>query len=349
MKWMRMVAALSASIPLMIAGCQKQSQQSTPNSAHTPQSVPSNPAGRTPAVEQKANPVLVYSTSISTPKAPTPNANQERVDEAGSREDLPQPDEYVVLQGTARTTLEAALSGATGSGPVLLPDQSAATLMDSVPEQFRNSCEAMVANWGANAMGKAKWTVRVLFSLRRPERTEALLAFRCASTAEGQADYYDERPAIVSLTPETAALKLVPLAPGDYGDPTLYRLDFSQVLAAVGAQLVELQVYHSTDNLCCGGVDEQSGGRRVIVVLSDGKQALSVDERTEVDSYDDSAEDADTHTICESKISYLRDGAGNVESIATETRCTENEEPLPEVKKQTFRWNKEAQRFDEVK
>jgi hypothetical protein len=61
------------------------------------------------------------------------------------------------------------------------------------------------------------------------------------------------------------------------------------------AQLVELQFYHSTDNLCCGGVDEESGGRRVILDLSDGKQALSVDERTEVDSYDDSVEeDADT-------------------------------------------------------
>jgi hypothetical protein len=167
----------------------------------------------------------------------------------GIRESLPQADESVALQGAAWATLEAAFSGATGSGPVLLPDESAATLMDSVPEEFRNSCDAMVANWAAK--GKAKWTVRVLFSLRRPEGTKALLALRCASTAQGQGDYYDERPAIVSFTPETATLKLIPLAPQDNGDPTLYRLDFSQAFTVLGAQLVELQVYHSEGTVGC--------------------------------------------------------------------------------------------------
>jgi hypothetical protein len=351
MKVIRIVAALSALVPFMFAGCRKQSQQTVPNSAQavTQAAAPIPPSSASTAV-QKAAPVFVYSTTVSTPRtAPATNENKGRVYEAGSREDLPQADEYVVLQGAARTTLEAALSGAAGSGPVLLPDESAATLMDSLPEEFRNSCDAMVANWGANAKGKAKWTVRVLFSLRRPEEMEAMLALRCASTAQGQDGYYDERPAMVSLTPETATLKLIPLAATGYGDPTLYRLDFSQAFTVVGAQLVELQVYHSTDNLCCGGVDEESGGRRVILDLSDGKQALSVDERTEFDSYDDSAEDADTHTICESKISYLRGTAGNVVSIVTESRCTQNEEPLPELKRQTFRWNAESHRFDEVK
>ncbi|MGA8234743.1 MAG: hypothetical protein WB795_24925 [Candidatus Acidiferrales bacterium] len=149
--------------------------------------------------------------------------------------------------------------------------------------------------------------------------------------------------------PETATLKLVPLAPQENGDTTFYRLNFSEAFTALGAQLVKLQVYHSTDNLCCGAADEESGGRRVILDLPDGKQALSVDERTEVDSYDDSAVDADTHIICESKINYLRGTAGNLESIATESRCTQNKQPLPEVKRQIFRWNAEAHRFDEVK
>ncbi len=345
------LVALSASIPIMIAGCKKASEQTVPTSAHAvTQAAAPPPPSSAPTTVQKAASVLVYSTTLSTPKtAPTTNANQGGVYEASSREDLPQADQNVVLQGTARTMLEATLSGATGSGPVLLPDDSAATLMDSVPEEFRNSCHAMVANWGENARGKAKWTVRVLFSLRRSEGTEAVLALQCASTAQGQQDYYDERPAIVSLTPESATLRLVPLAPQENGDPTLYRLDFSQVFTALGAQLVELQVYHSTDNLCCDGVDEESGSRRVILDLSDGKQALSVDERTELDSYDDSAEDADTHTICESKTSYVRDNAGNVLSIATESRCTQNKEPLPKVKRQTFRWNGETHRFDEVK
>ncbi len=351
MKVTRIVAALSVLITLMFAGCEKQSQQTVPNSAHAvTQAAAPAPPSSAPAMLHKAAPVFVFSTTASAPKTVlTTNENQGRGYEPSSQEDLPQADENVVLQGAARTTLEAALSAASGSGPVLLPDDSTATLMDSLPEEFRNSCYAMVANWGANAKGKAKWTVRVLFSLRRPEGTEAVLALRCASTAQGQEDYYDERPAIVSLTPETATLKIIPLASQENGDPTLYRLSFSQAFAAIGAQLVELQVYHSTDNLCCGGVDEESGDRKVILDLSDGKQALSVDERTEVDSYDDSAEYADTHTICESKISYPRSTAGNVVSIVTESRCTENKEPLPEVKRQTFRWNAEAHRFDEVK
>jgi hypothetical protein len=350
MKVMRMMAALSALIPFMFAGCGKQSQQATPDSAHAvTQASALVPPSSARTTVQKAAPAFVFSTTLSAPKtAQTTNAIQGRAYEPSSQEDLPQADESVALKGTARTTLEAALSGAAGSGLVLLPDESAATLIDSLPEEFRNSCDAMVANWGENAKGKAKWTVRVLFSLRRPEQTEAVLALRCASTAQGQQDYYDERPAIVSLTPETATLKLIPMAPQENGDPTLYRLNFSQAFTALGAQLVELQVYHSTDNLCCGGVDEESGGRRVILDLSDGKQALSVDERTEVDSYDDSAEDADTHTICESKISYLRGTAGNVVSIATESRCTQNKEPLPEVKRQTFRWNAEVHRFNEL-
>jgi hypothetical protein len=74
----------------------------------------------------------------------------------------------------------------------------------------------------------------------------------------------------------------------------------------------------------------------------------SLGPRTEVDSYDDSAEDPVTHTICESKISYLRSTAGNAESIAIESRCTQNNQPLPEVKRQTFRWNAEVHRFDEL-
>ena len=350
-KVMRMVGALSAVIPFMFAGCGEQPQQTVPNGAHavTQASAPLPPSGA-PVTVQKAVRIFVHSATVSAPKtATTPNANQGKEYEASGREDLPQADESVLLQGAARTTLEAALSGATGSGPVLLSDESAATLMDSVPEEFRDSCDAMVSNWGENAKGKAKWTVRMLFSLLRPEGTEAVLALRCASTAQGQEDYYDERPAIVSFTPETASLKLIPLAPQENGDPTLYRLNFSQAFAAVGAQLVVLQVYHSTDNLCCGGVDEESGSRRVILDLSDGKQALSLDEMTEVDSYDDSAEDGDTHTICESKIGYLRGTAGNVVSIVSESRCTQNKEPLPEVKRQSFRWNAEARRFDEVK
>ncbi len=240
--------------------------------------------------------------------------------------------------------LETAVSGATGSGPVLLPDESAATLIGSLPEEFRNSCGAMWLGFGENEEGTAKWTVRVLYSLRRHEGTEAVLAISCASALTS---YYDERPATVSLTPNLATLDLIPLAEKCDNCSDLYHLEFSQAFPALGAQLVELQVNHSTENPCCGGGDEQSGDRMMILDLSRGRQVLAVDKRTEVDSNVDSNDG--TETICEAKISYLHDATRNLQTIATVTRCMENKKPLPEVKKRTFRWNAGAHQFDEVK
>ena len=347
MKAMR-TAAFFASLAFVIAGCEKQPQQTAPDSAHALAHAaaplpPSNP----PKTGQKASPVFVFSTTASAPKAASAtNASQGEVSEVSSRLDLPQADANVVLQGAARTTMEAALSGASGRGPVLLPNESAAALMDNLPEEFRGSCDAMAAGWRSDEKGAGKWTVRVLFSLRGVEGTKGVLVFRCAPDA--QEEDYDERPAIVSLTPETATLKLIPLAPEENGHQTLYRLNFSQAFRAVGTQLVELNVYHTTDNPCCGGGDEESGSRRYIVDLVNEKNVLSVDERTELER-DDSSEDALMERICETKFSYLHDGAGSVEGISTETRCTEDKEPLPEVKRQTFHWNAETHEFAEMK
>jgi len=346
MKQTRIVAAFSLSMALMIAGCQRQSQL-TPSSPYgaAQSAAPNLPSNMSTSV-QKATPVIVLSTTVSTAKeAPTTTATQTKVSEVSFREDLPQADERVVLQGVARTTLEAALAVASGSEPVLLPEDTTAPLMDSLPEGFRNSCTAIMAGWG----GTAKWTVRVLFSLHRVEGTEAVLTFRCASSAKGNENYYDERPAIVSLTPETATLTLVPLAKAEDGDPTLYQLSFSQAFRAIGAQLVEVNAYHSTDNPCCDGGDEESGNRLMSFDLSTGKQVLTLDQSTERDNHDDAVEDGDTQTICRAKISYLRDRVGNVGSIETETQCTENEKPLPEVKRQSYRWNVDAHSFDELK
>jgi hypothetical protein len=349
MKAMRTVAFF-ASLAFVIAGCEKQPQQTAPDSAHAVAHAaaplpPSNP----PKTAQKASPVFVFSTTASGPEAASAtNASQGEVSEVSIRLDLPQADANVVLQGAARTTLEAALSVASGSAPVLLPDESAAALMDNLPEEFRGSCDAMASGWRSDEKGAGKWTVRVLFSLRRLEGTKAVLAFRCTSDDQGDENSYDERPAIVSLTSANATLKLIPLAPEENGHQTLYRLNLSQAFRAVGTQLVELNVYHTTDNPCCGGGDEESGSRRFIVDLVNEKNVLSMDERTELER-DDSSEDALMERICETKFSYLHDGAGSVEGISTETRCTEDKEPLPEVKRQTFHWNAETHEFAEMK
>jgi len=347
MKAVGILAAFAALISFVVTGCQKQSQQTMPADAHgaTHSTAPVN-LSSAPTTTQKTTPAFVDSAAASTTEATT-NANGPKVLEVGDRLNLVQADDHVVLQKAARTTIEAALSAAAGSSPLVLHDESAAPLLDNLPQEFRDSCDAMMAGWGQYAERTPKWTVWVLFSLRHSEGMEAVLAFRCASASDGaQPFYYDERPAVVALTPQSAWLNLIPLAEKSDNGP-LFHLEFSQAYSAVGARLAELRVHHSTDNPCCGGGVETSGDRMMTLDLSRGRQALAVDERTEVYSHDD--ENGDTETVCEGKISYLRDGAGNVESIGTETRCTENEKWLPEIKKRTFRWNTEAHRFDEVK
>lgn len=232
----------------------------------------------------------------------------------------------------------------------MLSDETAETLMNSLPKNFRDSCGTVLTNWTADAKS-AKWTTRVLFSLRHVGGIEAVLAFRCASGSKDQdlESYYDERPATLSLTPDAATLSFIPLAKECRNCTDLYRVEFSQAFAAVGARLAELRVYHSNENPCCGGEDDESGNRLVTIDLSRGEQVLSLDETTERGSHDYSVDDEDTQTVCNTKVSYLHDDAGNVESILSETRCTKNKEPLPEVKKQTFRWNAETHRYDEAK
>jgi 2',3'-cyclic-nucleotide 2'-phosphodiesterase (5'-nucleotidase family) len=57
----------------------------------------------------------------------------------------------------------------------------------------------------------------------------------------------------------------------------------------------------------------------------------------------------DTEWVCEAKLDYDRDAAANVEMVRSETHCTVDKKPEPEIKQQIFRWQAEAQRFEEVK
>lgn len=344
---MRIIVVSIFLAALVVAGCGNQTRQNTPNDARRDVAQTAAPiaASAAPATAQKSTPTVVFSTSAPAARpAPTASPNQAATDEVGPHLDLPEDDETVVLQGPARTALETALATASGNGPVALPDDASAAVMDSVGSEFRNSCNAVVANWG----GSARWVVRILFSLRGSEGTKAVLAMRCASTLNSpdREQFYDERPAIVSITPTAATLRLIPVSARGNGDETLYRLSFSQGFRASGAQLVELDAYHTSDNPCCGGADEESGSRKIILDLMTEKIALSGDERTDSQSHDDSNEDADAETVCESKYNYVRDGIGNVTSIATETRCTGNRKPQPpEFTRQAFTWNAEAHQF----
>lgn len=343
----RILGALFVSISFA-TGCNPQSQQSASSGASAVPKPQVAPASSAPSAAEKPPRVFVSSATTSvTTAAPSPTASE--VPKGDYRLDLPQLDHQIQLPSASRTALETALSGITGGSAIALSDETAETLMNGLPENFRDSCDAMLTNWVADVKS-AKWTTRVLFSRHHAGGIEAVLAFQCASRSKDvKESYYDERPATLSLTPDAATLSFIPLAEEGDDSTGLYRVEFSQAFAAVGARLAELRVYYSNENPCCGGADDESGNRLVTIDLSRGKQVLSLDETTQRGSHDDSVDDVDTQHVCNTKVSYLHDDAGNVESILSETRCTENEKPLPEVKKQTFRWNAETHRYDEAK
>ncbi|HYL10190.1 MAG TPA: hypothetical protein VEU31_05580 [Candidatus Acidoferrales bacterium] len=267
---------------------------------------------------------------------------------AYDRLNLPQSNEKIVLEGPAREALETALAAAPGGTPSFaLASEPAAQLIGSLPEDFRDSCSDVVGTLGEGARETARWTVRVLFSSATAGGTEAVLALRCGSAAPNVEAYYDERPAIVALGPQSATLALIPLAKDCINCSDLYHLEFSQTFTAVGARLLELRVSYANESPCCDGGDQQSGEQRLILRLPEGEQVLTVDQGTASYSHDD--EDGDSDLVCEAKIDYSRVPAGNVESIRSETRCTVNKEPIPDVKTRSFRWNAAARRFDELK
>ncbi|MFZ0760484.1 MAG: hypothetical protein WAM69_11080 [Candidatus Sulfotelmatobacter sp.] len=161
-------------------------------------------------------------------------------------------------------------------------------------------------------------------------------------------EWYDERPAVVVLTRESAFLRLVPLEKECNDCERFYHVEFSKTYTAVGARLIEIQVYYSDDHPCCDGTDHKDGNRLVVVSLPTGEQVLSIVVRTDWNSVDGEAE-TDTAALCEAKIAYDNDSADRLNMIRTETHCKVDDVPQPEVKKQSFRWNAEAHTFEEMK
>jgi hypothetical protein len=211
----------------------------------------------------------------------------------------------------------------------------------------------MLQNWGQAASEAAHWTVRVLHSFPNGAERAMILALRCSSSAVDNA--YDERPAIVSLSPGSATLTLVPLADDCSNCSELYGVEFSQTFPAEGAKLVELSITYSSENPCCGGPDSKDGNRRMILAFplaqpaSESKLALTLDELADWFSGDATDANGGTNGVCRTQFSYPRDPAGNVNAISADTHCTENGKPTPDGKKSTYRWNPQGLRFEESK
>lgn len=267
--------------------------------------------------------------------------------EAHAEWNLPQSTEKVLLPASAQKVWEAALSQPIGTAPVLISSQETKPIIASLPKVFRDSCSRIVEGW-PTAAGTDQWTVRVLFSTHIDGGTEAILALRCGSSHPSMKEWYDERPAVVVLTRESAYLRLVPLEKECNDCERFYHVEFSKSHTAVGTRLVELRIYYSDDNPCCDGTDHKEGNRLVVVSLPTGEQVLSTVVYTDENSVDDEA-GTDTVWICDAKIGYDNDSADNLKMIRTETHCKVNDAPQQEVKKQAFRWSSEAHTFEEVK
>lgn len=257
---------------------------------------------------------------------------------------LPQSTDQVVLPEIPRQILEKALV----EGRFDLNSPSSAEFVKGLPEFFRDACDEVLGNWGEGARQTARWSVRILVALRTPAGHQALLALRCRSSEPAAMEFYDERPALVSLAGGSATLRFIPLAEEcDTCREFFHHVEFSQIVTVRGGILLELRV-NDTHNPCCDGGSEENIERLVLLGVPDGRQALSLDETLKDFSSDDSDEDGgDTNYVCRSKIDYSRDIAGNVESIRSNTRCTNNDVAVPDGKDRTYRWNGSTRRFDE--
>jgi hypothetical protein len=229
----------------------------------------------------------------------------------------------------------------------MLSLENAAPIIESLPKSLRASCRSIVNNW-PGAQGTAQWTLRLLFSTRNEDGIEAVLAVRCGSSRPDMNEWYDERPAVVLLSHDSAYLRLVPLDQECHDCERFYHVNFSKTYAAVGTQLLELQANYSDDNPCCDGTDHKDGKRLLVVSVPAGEQVLSLLQYTEENSVDDEA-GTDTVWVCQANIEYVGEAVNHVGTIRAETRCTVDDKPEPEVKSQSFRWNAEARRFEEVK
>jgi hypothetical protein len=161
--------------------------------------------------------------------------------EAFGEWNLPQSTEKVLLPAPAQKVLETTLSEPVGAAPVLLSSESTAPIITSLPKGFRDSCNKIVQDW-PTAAGTDRWTTRVLFSTHIEGGIEAVLALRCGSSHAEMKEWYDERPAVVVLTRESASLRLVPLEKECNDCERFYHVEFSKTYTAVGTRLVELKV-----------------------------------------------------------------------------------------------------------
>jgi hypothetical protein len=260
---------------------------------------------------------------------------------AESRLNLPQITAEVRLKVEARSQLESMVDKWISDAAQAIAPEAWRPLLEAVPE-LRKGCREMLSDFEPMAKVSRDFSVRVLHAEHVDEQRSAILTFRCTVHVP-DVTAYDERPATLLLKKESSVLKLLPVGKDCRNCADLYQVGYTQGFAAIDGYLAELNVEHSTDNPCCDGGDSSSGSNLLLVAVPEGAIVLAFEKDTDDYNHDD--EGGDTQTVCTSKISYERDGKGDLHAIDARTSCSENGKVAPPVKASRFEWNAEEKRF----
>jgi hypothetical protein len=266
------------------------------------------------------------------------------------RLNLPQVQTHIVISESDHATLKryfGSLEHGTGHE---LDEGIGRILLDILMEDYQTGCQDMISFWGTVAEGTAHLSVRVLF-VRDPGKTDSkqvLLTYRCSSTYEGYRDhFYDERLAVLLITPTTSSLALMPHAEDCHNCSDLSRIRFGEVIQHDATSLVSLLVMTSNRNPCCDGPIQFSEERIDYYLFQETgvKLVASVLRHREDYTHDDV--DGDVTTIYESKITVHKDQRGNVSHIGSHYSLSTNG-ALQETGELTYSWDSEKREFNQI-
>lgn len=230
-----------------------------------------------------------------------------------ARLNLPQVHQGVRLGDDAKAAAQDYFSRQPPQEGADLPAPLQASLLRSLPENFKSACGALLQAWaGEKGQSSSFWRVRLLDH----NGDRVWLALRCGSRLQYMARYYDERLALLHLN--TSSLELLPLGPDTEDDESVYSLQFSKRVALKNSEGFSFHVGIG-NNPCCDGPESRSQER--LIVFADTPhgafESLSVITARDDSSHSDEPE-IDTETTYRAHVNFEHD-SGNFVTAASVT------------------------------